>query len=133
MSKIPADLQEKWAKITKKCYADQAKWVMNGFFDRLEKDAESIWVQVQKFSELDQEKHAAGSELDEFWSHKFLETLGETMTVIQMREKFRGIDLDVSRFLFVFSFLVIFAFMPRRRSKIAHHFSIASFRCVCCG
>jgi len=32
--------------------------------------------------------------LDEFWSHKFLESFGETLTVVQLREKLRQIDLD---------------------------------------
>jgi len=37
-----------------------------------------------------------GNELDEFLSHKFLESLGETLTVIALREKLRKIDLDMN-------------------------------------
>jgi hypothetical protein len=35
-----------------------------------------------------------GCELDEFQAHKFLESLGETLTVVALREKLRTIDLD---------------------------------------
>lgn len=34
---------------------------------------------------LDEKKKAEGNELDEFQAHKFLEYLGETLTVIQVR------------------------------------------------
>jgi len=57
----------------------------------------ACWTWCQTFSQLDPDKHADGNELDEFWSHKFLETLGETMTVIEMREKFRKIDADFNK------------------------------------
>ena len=45
------------------------------------------------FSKLDQRK-GDGCELDEFWSHKFLESVGETLTVIQLRERLKAIDVD---------------------------------------
>jgi len=41
-------------------------------------------------------KKKDGNELDEFLSHKFLESLGETLTVIALREKLRKIDLDAN-------------------------------------
>jgi len=34
--------------------------------------------------------------LDEFWSHKFLESFVETLTVIKLRETLRQIDLDAN-------------------------------------
>jgi hypothetical protein len=34
---------------------------------------------------------------DEFWSHKFLEDLGETLTAIALREKLREIDVDFNK------------------------------------
>jgi len=49
---------------------------------------------VQLFGKLDEKCHADGCELDEFWSHKFLESLGETLTVIKLRETLREIDVD---------------------------------------
>jgi hypothetical protein len=30
------------------------------------------------------EKKASGNELDEFWSHKFLESIGEALTVLEV-------------------------------------------------
>jgi len=69
---------------------------LNGFWkDGAEENAENIWKFAHKFIELDSRKKE-GNELDEFWSHKFLESLGETLTVIQLREKLRKIDLDVN-------------------------------------
>eukprot|EP00727_Mastigamoeba_balamuthi_P004727 m51a1_g14252 hypothetical protein (327) ;mRNA; f:266776-268494 len=97
MSRIPAALQEKWVFIGQKRYADQAKWMLNGFWDQLENEAENVWTWVQGFAHFDEEKRAEGHDLDEFWSHKFLESLGQTMTVIEMREKFRAIDADFNK------------------------------------
>jgi chemotaxis protein histidine kinase CheA len=106
MSRIPANLQEKWAVLQAKCYADQAIWVLNGFWHTLEKDAELVWTWSSKFGELDQENKAGGHDLDEFFSHKFLETLGQTMTVIEMREKFRQIDADFNKRMSLIEFLM---------------------------
>jgi len=97
MSRIAKDQEAKWQQIESRNYAGQCKYMLNGFWGTLEKDAELIWNWCQSFNELDQDKHADGNELDEFWSHKFLEGLGETMTVIEMREKFRKIDADFNK------------------------------------
>jgi len=97
MSRIAKDQEAKWQQIESRNYAGQCKYMLNGFWETLEKDAELVWTWCQTFNELDQDKHADGNELDEFWSHKFLETLGETMTVIEMREKFRKIDADFNK------------------------------------
>ena len=97
MSRVAKDDTAKWEEISRMSFKDQAVWALNGFWDVLEKDAEQVWSWVQKMGELEQEKHADGCDLDEFWSHKFLETLGETMTVIEMRERFRKIDADFNK------------------------------------
>jgi len=97
MSKVTAAQQAAWSEIVCKKYSDQAIWFMNGFWQEVEKNAEDIWKWVEIFSDLDQEKKGDGCELDEFWSHKFLESLGQTMTVIEMREKFRTIDVDFNK------------------------------------
>eukprot|EP01114_Cavostelium_apophysatum_P000549 TRINITY_DN1049_c0_g1_i1.p1 TRINITY_DN1049_c0_g1~~TRINITY_DN1049_c0_g1_i1.p1 ORF type:complete len:294 (+),score=124.18 TRINITY_DN1049_c0_g1_i1:218-1099(+) len=60
----------------------------------MDKEAEFVWKSAQKFIELDVNKKKEGTELDEFMAHKFLESLGETLTVMQLREKLRKIDLD---------------------------------------
>ena len=97
MSRVAKDDTAKWEEISRMSFKDQAVWALNGFWDVLEKDAEQVWSWVQKMGELEQDKHADGCDLDEFWSHKFLETLGETMTVIEMRERFRKIDADFNK------------------------------------
>jgi len=69
---------------------------LNGFWkDGAEQEAENIWNFSNKFAELDPKKKE-GNELDEFWSHKFLESLGETLTVVKLREELRKIDLDAN-------------------------------------
>jgi chromosome segregation ATPase len=106
MSRIPANLQEKWSFIQAKRYSDQCIWMMNGFWDQMQNDAESIWQWSAKFSELDPERKSDGTDLDEFWSHKFLESLGQTMTVIEMREKFRQIDADFNKKMSMIEYLM---------------------------
>jgi len=97
MSKVTAAQQAGWSEIVTKKYADQAIWFLNGFWPEVQSHAEEVWKWVELFGQLDQDKKADGCELDEFWSHKFLESLGQTMTVIEMREKFRTIDVDFNK------------------------------------
>jgi len=105
MSKVTAEQQSAWSEIVTKKYSDQAIWFLNGFWDDVKNNAEDVWKWVELFSELDQDKKGDGCELDEFWSHKFLESLGETMTVIEMREKFRTIDVDFNKRMSLTEFL----------------------------
>jgi len=82
-------------ELTRKKYIDQAKWFLNGFWEQgIESEKENIWKYTQKFIELDDKRKKEGNELDEFLAHKFLEYLGETLTVIQLRERLRKIDMD---------------------------------------
>jgi hypothetical protein len=91
------DYAAEFMKITRMVYVDQAKWFLNGYFKELPDDEkETIWKFTHKFIELDDKKKAAGCELDEFGAHKFLESLGETLTVVALREKLRKIDLDMN-------------------------------------
>jgi len=106
MSRVDKADTAKWEEISSKCFKDQSIWALNGFWDIMEKDAELIWTWTQKMVELHQDKHADGCDLDEFWSHKFLETLGETMTVIEMREKFRKIDADFNKRMSMLEYLM---------------------------
>jgi len=106
MSKISAADKDVWDDIERRCYADQAIWALNGFWEKMEKDAEMVWTWAQKMGELDEAKGAGGCELDEFWSHKFLESLGETMTVIAMREAFRKIDADFNKHMSMLEYIM---------------------------
>jgi hypothetical protein len=47
--------------------------------------AESFWDNVEEFAKLDP-KGKDGNELDEFNSHRVLETYDETLSVVKMRE-----------------------------------------------
>ncbi len=92
-----ADVRNELMELTRKKYVDQAKWYLNGFWkDGAEQESENIWKYSHKFMELDAKKKAEGNELDEFEAHKFLEFLGETLTVVALREKLRKIDVDAN-------------------------------------
>jgi len=90
-----ANEKDQFAELTQKTYKQQAIWFLNGFWVEVEKEAEQIWKYTRKFEELDPKKKT-GCDLDEFWSHKFLESWGETLTVIKLREMLKKIDLDVN-------------------------------------
>lgn len=61
------------SEVTRKTYADQAKWYLNAFWTSgAQEEAENVWAFAQKFIELDHEKKKNGNELDEFWSHKYV-------------------------------------------------------------
>jgi len=93
-------------EITRKTYIDQAKQYLNCFWKTEgDKEAENVWVYTHKFIDLDAKKKA-GNELDEFLSHKFLESNGETLTVIKLRERLREIDLDANGKMALIEFLV---------------------------
>ena len=72
-------------------------------------EAEKIFQILKKFVSLDEESQRAhghsfltvgktrdefviGSDLDEFWAHRVLETFNETLTVVEMREALKAID-----------------------------------------
>jgi len=69
---------------------------MNGFWehDGAAKEAETVWTVTQLFIKLDEKQGKAGNELDELSAHRFLEQMGETLTVVEMRERLRKIDID---------------------------------------
>jgi chromosome segregation ATPase len=87
----------KLEQVTAMTYPEQAKFFLNAFWPELEQEAENCWKFVAGFQKLDPVKGKEGSELDEFWSHKFLETHGDTLTVIQMRAAFKEIDIDFNK------------------------------------
>lgn len=105
-----ADAKQKaeFQKLTRKKYVDQAKWYLNGFWEKgAEKNAEEVWNFAQGFIKFD-EKKAQGNELDEFWSHKFLESIGETLTVVELRAKLKKIDLDETGKMALLEFLAFY-------------------------
>lgn len=92
-TKTTADLST-FKKLTASKYIDQAKWYLNGFWaDGGETNAENIFKWTQKFIELDKNKKN-GVSLAEDMAHKFLESIGETLTVLELRARLRKIDVD---------------------------------------
>jgi len=77
------------ASIITKTYKDQSTWFLNAFWDSHSNEAERIWSYVKKCNEIDLEKHEQGNGLDEVRAHKFLESFGETLTVMALRESLR--------------------------------------------
>eukprot|EP00808_Paulinella_micropora_P016941 g27504.t1 len=110
----PEKLDEKQKKtfqqVTAQVYAEQAQFFLNAFWDDVgEAEAENIWNWHQGYLNYDRQQFNAipenkrkdpnaewseGSSLDEFWSHKFLETVGKTLTVVEFRRQFKQIDID---------------------------------------
>ena len=105
MSKVEAKYADKFRDLSNKTYAAQAKWFLNGFWDEVGKDAEQIWKYVHKCIELD-DRRSKGNDLDEFNAHRFLEFLGDTQTVQEMRNKMRDIDIDFNKRMCLTEYLI---------------------------
>jgi flagellar biosynthesis GTPase FlhF len=81
---------EKLNALILRTYKEQSVWFLNAFWDAFaSKEAERVWTYVKNCNTLDLEKHEEGNGLDEVRAHKFLEDLGETLTVMALREKLR--------------------------------------------
>jgi hypothetical protein len=82
---------DKLHELCAKSFKEQAVWFLNAFWsDFGQKEAETIWDQVALCVSLD-EKHEAGSDLDEMKAHRFLEKIGDTHTVLQLRSQLRKV------------------------------------------
>jgi len=88
---------QKFKEFTNRAYADQAKAFLNAYWYQHEGEAENLWKWYNKFVELDLEKGKEGKDLDEFNAHRFLEWLGETKTIKEMREQITQADLDFNK------------------------------------
>jgi len=86
---------------------DQTKFFLNAYFDDVIGAGEgaNVWKWTHKFIELDNQKGAKGDSLDEFGSHRFLESIGETLRVVELRETLREIDKDFNKRMAVVEFL----------------------------
>lgn len=94
---IPAALQGKWDELARKPHEEQAIWFLNAFWNEgIKEHAEDIWNFTEKFKTIDP-NGGSGHDHDEFWSHKFLEDLGETISVVDLRKKLGEIDIDKNK------------------------------------
>jgi len=90
-------LGQDFKNFSKKKYSDQAIAFLNAYWDEVNDDRQLIWDQTHQFITLDHENGKEGSDLDEFNAHRFLEKLGETKTVKQMRDELKEIDMDFNK------------------------------------
>jgi len=88
---------QEFLNFTSKKYSDQAIAFLNAYWEDVNQDREQIWEQTHQFIELDHENGKEGVDLDEFNAHRFLEKLGETKTVKQMRDELKEIDMDFNK------------------------------------
>ncbi len=95
--------------LSAKPYKDQAVWFMNAYWDKFykpdEKARETLWSWTQIFIQLDPKKKK-GCELNEFDAHRFLERIGETLSVRDMREFLRSVDIDFNKMVSLTEYLV---------------------------
>jgi len=104
---MSSDWKEGFGEITKKPHRDQAKWFLNAFWnDGMEDSAEKVWEITHHFIELDigkplrygkkKQVFEEGCDLDEVASHRILEKLGETLTVLALRKRLAKLDIDAN-------------------------------------
>jgi len=106
MSRIEKDLAAGFQALVSKSFKAQACWFLNGFWSEVKDQAETVWNMVELCKSLDKEVKGNGAELDEFSAHRFLEKLGETLTVQEMRNKLREIDLDFNKKMAITEYLI---------------------------
>lgn len=100
-----SDMQ-KFKELGQKPYAEQAKWFLNAFWEEVESNKNDIWTYTHDMIELDEKNGKEGSELEELIAHRFLEKRGETLTVREMRDLLRKIDIDSNKNLSLSEYLV---------------------------
>uniref|UniRef100_A0A2R5L0R6 TolA-like protein n=1 Tax=Hirondellea gigas TaxID=1518452 RepID=A0A2R5L0R6_9CRUS len=89
---------ERLQTLSSRIYSDQAKFFLNHFWNTFgENEADNVWNYTQKMEELDEKSGKKGNELGEMIAHRFLEQFGETLTVRQLREVLRDIDIDTNK------------------------------------
>lgn len=120
MAQISADDRRAWDDLAAKPHVNQAIWFLNAFWNEgVKSKSEEVWGYFQKFNKLSKDSRSAdnSSDLDEFFSHKFLEDVGETMTVMQLRKKLSEIDLDKNKRMCISEYL-LFKFDKRVRDLV---------------
>lgn len=109
--------KDKFVEITSKGHTAQAVWFLNGFWnDGAEGEAEKIWDYVHLMIEVETGKPKLygkrkdivkeGCDLDELQSHVFLEKLGNIMTVRELRNRLKKLDVDNNNRLALSEFLL---------------------------
>ncbi|MES1913935.1 MAG: hypothetical protein MHM6MM_006078 [Cercozoa sp. M6MM] len=95
---------ERFSEVTKKSMREQAKFFLNRYVLEFKGNFEEVLdlqVQFSKYKEFDED-----TELTPHNSHLFLEALGETRTVRDLRDNLRTIDLDTNGRLALIEYLL---------------------------
>jgi len=105
---IDEAMRNKFKEVTKKAYIDQGKWYLNTFWSEGgESQAEEVWTTVHKFIELDPKKKS-GNELNEVQAHHYLQSLGKTMTALELPNELRRIDVDANGQMALVEYLLFY-------------------------
>jgi chemotaxis protein histidine kinase CheA len=106
-AKFSAEHKKLWQDLVSRTHQDQAVWFLNAFWNGgIKEHVEDVWGWVLKFAELSKSGNGTPSDLDEFFSHKFLETVGETMTVLQLRATLAELDIDKNKRMCISEYLL---------------------------
>lgn len=103
--------------MTDKTHSEQGIWWLNGFWDSGASEyAEDIWKMVHHFIECQidgpvlygskRQVIEEDSDLDEFKSHRILEIMGETCTVVALRKRLKELDIDNNKRMAISEFLL---------------------------
>jgi len=125
VEKIDDKIMKEFNELTKSTYKKQAVFFLNAFWPEFQKHEkgfeefpERVWKFWQRFLDIDktqwEEVHkklwktgwTEGNSLDEFFSHKFLESLDKTLTAIAFRNEFRKIDVNFDKRMALVEFLI---------------------------
>jgi hypothetical protein len=106
VSRVDEKLQKRFEEITKMTFESQGKLWLDLFWEKGAKDeAENVWNWVNKMTSQ-HKQGKRGCDLDEFEAHKFIESLGETLTVIALRERLREIDVNSDKKMCLVEYLL---------------------------
>jgi len=97
---------QRFKEFTNLTYSEQSKAFLNAYWNEYQGDCEQVWTWTHQFIALDHENGKEGHDLDEFNAHRFLEKLGETRTIKDLRDELRDIDMDFNRRMALLEYLL---------------------------
>eukprot|EP00047_Mylnosiga_fluctuans_P001519 m.220730 g.220730 ORF g.220730 m.220730 type:complete len:246 (-) comp10439_c0_seq1:122-859(-) len=89
-------IKSEFAKITALTINEQATFFLRSFVQDFSGNFEEVLELAEEFKQF-APKEGDVRELEEDVAHRFLERRGETMTVIELRDALRAIDLDMNK------------------------------------
>jgi hypothetical protein len=95
-----------FSDICNRTFDKQAVWFLNACWNDVKNDAELIYKQVPQMIALETTNGRQGNALDELPAHKFLEMQGESMTVMELRQRLRRIDIDANGRMALLEYLI---------------------------